>query len=137
MHAFGVSQKAVIVDKYHRLLTLYRTETAPTRPDTWDLPGGDMDFGKDAFAGIKREIKEETGLSLNKVEPYDVDTRINGDGDFWVTIAYKAEYTRGKVVLSPEHNQFRWVTPEEFLNLESADKLKRFVSNLVILMRPH
>jgi hypothetical protein len=52
------------------------------------------------------------------------------NGDFWITIGYTALAASEKVVLSFEHDEFKWVKAEEFLELESAPKLRRFVENL-------
>ncbi|NIN92255.1 NUDIX domain-containing protein, partial [bacterium] len=84
---------------------------------TWDLPGGDLDFGEEAIEGLIREVEEETGLKIRNPLPFDVESHINKEGDFWITIAYKAKADSEKVVLSFEHNDFKWLTPEEFLEL--------------------
>ncbi|MDP2873810.1 MAG: NUDIX hydrolase [bacterium] len=130
MNQVGASQKAIIFNKEGRFLTLYRTATAPARPNTWDFPGGDLEFGEDAMNNIFREIKEETGLEVKDLRPFDVESHINNDGDFWITIGYTALAVSEKVTLSFEHNEFKWVTAKEFLGLESAPKLKQFVENL-------
>lgn len=130
MKRTGVSQKVVIQSRSGKFLILHRTSSAPSRPDTWDLPGGDLDFGEKAERGILREVREETGLPIRNIEPYDVESHINQEGDFWVTIAYKATSSSEKVVLSYEHDRFRWVTRKEFARLRSAKKLKRFIKNL-------
>jgi len=130
MKKIGVSQKAIIFNKEGKFLTIHRTKTAPLSPNKWDFPGGDLDFGEDATKGIIREIKEESGLEVGKLEPFDVESHINEEGDFWVTIAYIAQIDSDMVTLSFEHDDFRWVTADEFFKLESPDKLKRFVKNL-------
>lgn len=37
-------------------------------PDVWSLPGGGVEPGEDPEVAIRREIKEELGLTLGKVE---------------------------------------------------------------------
>ncbi|OGE86153.1 MAG: hypothetical protein A3J48_00850 [Candidatus Doudnabacteria bacterium RIFCSPHIGHO2_02_FULL_46_11] len=123
----GVSTKAVVLDKEGRLLTLFRTETAPVRPNTWDLPGGDLDYGEEPEKGIVREVKEETGLDVTDVKIFDASARIDHEGVHWLTLAYKCLAINGNVKLSDEHNDYKWVTPEEFLKLESGPKLMRYV----------
>ncbi len=130
MNKIGVSQKAVILNKQGEFLTIRRTKTAPYRPNTWDLPGGDLEFGEEAQKSIIREIKEETGLKVRDLKPFDVHSTINKDKDFWVTIGYKATAVSSKVALSFEHDQFKWVTTKGFLKLKSAPKLRRFAKNL-------
>jgi ADP-ribose pyrophosphatase YjhB (NUDIX family) len=87
----GASQKAVVFNSEGKILTMFRTETAPTRPNTWDLPGGDLDLGEDAIESIVRETTEETGLAVTNVRPFDVESLINPEGTFWITIAYYAQ----------------------------------------------
>lgn len=129
MRKTGVSQKVLIINSEKRLLTLHRTKTAPTNPSSWDLPGGDIDFGEDAEGSILREIKEETGLEVSNLSPFDIESHIDDKEEFWVTIAYKATPQSEKVILSNEHDEFKWVSKEEFLSLKSSNKLKRFVQN--------
>ena len=117
MPQFAITQKAVIQNEEGKILTLFRTETAPSRPNTWDLPGGELDYGEDAVAGIVREIKEETGLEVKDVRPFDVETHLlPEDGAYWFTIAYRCKALSDNVILSWEHNDYKWVTPAEFYN---------------------
>jgi 8-oxo-dGTP diphosphatase len=130
MKKVGVSQKAIVFNEKGSFLALHRTSSAPSNPDKWDFPGGDLDFGEDATEGIIREIKEEAGLKIKDLKPFDVESHINKEGYFWVTIAYTAKAVSDKVTLSFEHDAFKWLTVKEFLKLEFPDKLKRFVKNL-------
>ena len=38
------------------------------RAGAWDLPGGFLEEGEDAVAGLRREVREETGLEIEPVE---------------------------------------------------------------------
>ncbi len=138
MNQTGTSQKAIIINKEGEILTLFRTETAPTRPSTWDLPGGDLDFGEDAQEGMVREIKEETGLKVRELRPFDIEAKINPDGDYWITIAYLAYALDGEVTLSSEHNKFMWVSISKFLEINTSSRAERFIRNLLeITPKPH
>lgn len=130
MKKVGVSQKAVIFNREGKFLTLHRTSTAPANPNKWDLPGGDLSFGENAIRGIIREIKEETGLEITSIHPFDVESHIDEKDEFWVTIAYKAKADSDKVMLSFEHDKYQWVSPKEFLKIESPDNLRYFVKKL-------
>lgn len=37
----------------------------------WTLPGGGIDFGENLLAALKREIAEETGLTLERADLWD------------------------------------------------------------------
>ncbi len=125
-----VSQKVVILDKKNEILALRRSKTHPYKPFSWDLPGGDLDFGEDPIQGIIRETKEETGLDIHDISPFDVEAHITPDQSFWVTIAYTAKCDKKDVVLSYEHDQFEWLDREEFLLLQSSPKMQRFIKRL-------
>ena len=128
---YGISIKAVIFNEEGKLLTMFRTETAPNRPNTWDLPGGDLESEEEPIDSIIREIKEETGLEVKDVNIFDAGTYVVEKGMEWATLCYKCKAIGDKVTLSYEHNDYRWVTQEEFLKLESSPKLQRFVRNTI------
>ena len=127
----GISQKAILVDKNGKILAIRRTKTAPSRPLHWDLPGGAIDFGEDAKKSIEREIKEETGLKVKNLKIIDVFSGFSNNKNFWVTICYMAEPTSQKIVLSYEHDYFKWVTPKEFQKLKASPRNKRFVKSFM------
>lgn len=130
---YGAAQKAIVLNSENKILALHRTETAPARPNTWDLPGGDLDYGEDPWEAIKREIKEESGLAVEGLKLLDVEAHVVANEDrYWITLAYVCKAASDKVILSYEHDDFKWVTPSEFLELESAPKLIRFVKTYLI-----
>jgi 8-oxo-dGTP diphosphatase len=126
-----VSLKAIIFNSEGKFLTIFRTETAPTHANTWDLPGGELEYGENTEQGLRREIEEETALAVENLALHDVDARIGKeDNIFWVSIAFKCLAKNNEVKLSWEHNDFKWVSPKEFLDLESSESLRIFVSKL-------
>ena len=131
MQKKDISQKIIIFNRDGKLLTIHRTSTAPSDANKWDLQGGVLDYGEEAISGIIRETKEETGLESKNIKPFDVESHIDSEGEFWVTIAYTAEIVSDKAILSFEHDESRWVTPEEFLKLKSSDKIMRFVKKII------
>lgn len=126
----GVSQKAIIFNKEGKFLVMLRGATAPANPLKWDLPGGDVDFGEDPWASILREIKEEAGIEVSGLTPFDVEAHINSKNCHWTTIAYKAKAKSEDIKISWEHDEYKWVNAEEFSNLPSTPKITRFVNEL-------
>jgi 8-oxo-dGTP pyrophosphatase MutT (NUDIX family) len=72
----GVSQKAVILDDDGNILVLLRG-AAPTDPFKWDLPGGGLEFGEDPYESIRREVREETGLEVEDLTPFDIEAHVD------------------------------------------------------------
>jgi len=124
-----VTQKVIIYNDDGQILTLRRSVTAPTYSLNWDFPGGNLDYGEDMKQGIIREAAEEAGVILNEKDlcAFDAVSGFSESNDFWVTICYKAHVNISKVTLSYEHDDFKWVKPDEFLNLSAAVRNKKFV----------
>jgi ADP-ribose pyrophosphatase YjhB (NUDIX family) len=61
---YQVAVGAMIINEQGQLLLCEHTYR---RLHPWGLPGGDLKFGEDPVDGIKREIMEETGLTVQKV----------------------------------------------------------------------
>jgi 8-oxo-dGTP diphosphatase len=126
----GISAKAFVFNKSGKFLTMRRTKTAPSNPLTWDLPGGDIEYGEEPKKAIVREIKEETGFIPKNLSTIDAVAKIYHGDLYWVTLAYRCEVGKGKLRISWEHDLYKWVTPREFLALDIPQKLKRFALTL-------
>ena len=44
-------------------------KASPEDSGRWFLPGGGVRFGEDPEAGLRREVEEETGFRLARIEP--------------------------------------------------------------------
>ncbi|MDB5266002.1 MAG: GDP-mannose mannosyl hydrolase [Parcubacteria group bacterium] len=122
-----LSQKTFVFNTEGKFLTLFRTETAPTRPCCWDLPGGVFELGEDPESSARREIREEAGIEVTDMAPLALEGSYTPAQDFVVTVAYRANAVSTDITLSYEHNEYKWVTPAEFLELKSSDKWMQIV----------
>lgn len=128
-----VLQKAVLIDEQEDILVLKRAEgRLGSRPGKWDLVGGSVEpddlvqGSKPHLEAIRREIKQETGLEVQDIEPVFVDSWVftKSPGQILgLAIGYKAKIagTAPEVILSEEHSEFRWLPKDEILALDFGD----------------
>lgn len=82
----------------------------------WEFPGGGVDWGEDPQQSAIRESREETGLTAENVSFFTITsaTYKKGEDDkHSVYLVYKGTAKGNDVVLSGEHDEYRWVTPYE------------------------
>lgn len=129
-----VTQKAVLIRKDGKILALRRSATCPRRPLAWDLPGGIVEYGEDLTASLRREVREETGVAVKNLKLFDAVGFTIPEGEYWISIGYIARVPQDTAVaLSSEHDQFAWLTKEEFLTRQTTDRIKRFLQKIPVM----
>ena len=89
----------------------------------WETGSGRVEIGEDPLLAVQREIAEETGLSVRLDErPLDVYAARRGDEPMTV-IAYRAQHLEGDVKLSDEHDEYAWLSLQEFRERTTLDRL--------------
>lgn len=110
---FVVAVAAIIVrDK--RVLAMRRSAHKDAGAGLWETLSGRIELGEDPRAAVQREIEEECGLEVN-LEPRPLTVYQTKRNDMpMVVIVYRAHYLRGEVRLSEEHDDFAWVSGDDF-----------------------
>ena len=106
---------------------------------TWALPGGHLEPGESFEACCKREVLEETGLTIKNISPLVFTNDIfHDEGHHYITLFFKGEYESGEpFVAEPRQcEEWRWVSlnhiPQPiFLPLSNA--LKQIHENHLLL----
>src|SRR6185369_7782805 len=111
-----VTQKIIITNDEGKILTMRRSQTDPSLPLSWDIPGGVVEEGEHLLESIAREVTEETGIEVENIKLLDVFDSSSKIHPYLICIGYTARALSTDIVLSYEHDQFEWVTKEEFLN---------------------
>lgn len=132
--AIRVAAKAVIADEQGKVLLLREAGAYDegTNIGRFDVPGGRLEAGESYFEGLKREVKEETGLDVEPLYPIYVgewEPVIKGQPTHIYAIFTVCKSSGGQVSLSQDHDKFIWVSPEELTNYDitqpGAEVVKR------------
>jgi mutator protein MutT len=94
----------------------------------WDLPGGSVESGETVLEGAKREGVEETGIEaqgLNFIDHYTFELE---EKDCNCFIFYTQ--TDKTPVLNDEHDEYRWVSYKDAVDLLWNDNMKQAVTKL-------
>lgn len=82
----------------------------------WELPGGKFKNSSDRFSASKREIKEELGLELANLQDV-VREEIEEENAVNTWIVFTDDFS-GEINLSKEHEEHRWVDPDEYAEMD-------------------
>lgn len=91
-----------------------------------DFPGGKIQEGEmDLDKSLQREVMEESGLEIKVGEPFAVwqnsfPSHHKYTGKKVYLVAFKCEYVSGEVILSDEHNKFRWVNKDNYKEVDDG-----------------
>lgn len=111
---------AVVVDRGRVLLVRRGQEPLKGR---WSLPGGLLELGETLLAGVVREVKEETGLSVEPIELIELLDRIHREEDrvryHYVIADYLCRVVDGSLQAASDADEVRWVERAEW-NSHSA-----------------
>lgn len=105
--------------------TIYNTKTKNVlllqRNDgnnTWEIPGGKRENNEDIVDALKREVKEETGLTINDYKLVYVSPIFENHPFLkpFLNIGYLCFTEESEVNISNEHLDYKWVSVEELIN---------------------
>jgi 8-oxo-dGTP diphosphatase len=105
---------AALVVRGGRVLAMRRAATNLAGPGLWETLSGRVEHGEEPREAAEREIGEECGLEVQlEVRPFDAYAATRR-GYPMIVILYRAQYVAGEVRISDEHDEYAWLTAEEF-----------------------
>jgi 8-oxo-dGTP pyrophosphatase MutT (NUDIX family) len=113
-------QKAVIIHpKGEKFLIIKRSIKDAFRPDTWDLPGGNILYGEVHAEGLRREILEEVDLKISHLNPVHMITHFTKSIPmYYIVVGFRCKALTDLVKLSHEHSEFQWISKDAFLKMD-------------------
>ncbi len=125
-----------ILNEKKELLMLHRRDNKK-----WTLPGGTLEFGESMIDCALREVKEESGLSVEIKDIIGTYTDPNirvaySDGEVRqeFTIVYYGEAKNLDVRLDEESSQFVWMPLDKVNDLPLAESQKRRIVDVIVYL---
>lgn len=113
--------KAVI--KNNGKILVLRKRRKKIFPSDIDLPGGRINFGEhDAKNALLREVKEETGLDVEIMQPLDIATIVRIASLQIVATMFLCRAESADVKLSKEHRSYEWLPANEIIRNKKFPK---------------
>lgn len=111
-----IAPKAIVFDQ-DKVLILIRSKTERKDRDLhgWDFPGGSLEPGEQIMDALAREVKEETGLAIKVISPAYIYDEIMEEKHL-IIMKFACCNPVGKIKLSDEHEEFRWVDMKKLAN---------------------
>jgi len=101
----SVSVAGVITDDHGRVLLIQRADN-----HRWEPPGGVLELGESIPDGVRREVREETGLDVESVALTGVYKNMNRG---IVALVFRCKITGGDLATTDEASAFRWAANSE------------------------
>ncbi len=108
----GAAGAVGVISQGRKVLVLRRSLADEFLPGGYDLPGGGLEPGESADDAVKREVFEETGIPVSIVSRLGTTSfvsRKDGKRKVLAIFLLKPNGDDRKVVLSQEHDEYRWI----------------------------
>src|ERR1700722_9076764 len=107
----SVSVAGVIADEHGRALLIQRRDN-----HRWEPPGGVLELSEGIHDGLRREVREETGLD---VEPITLTGVYKNLARGIVALVFRCKVTGGHLTTNDEVTAFRWADEDTIRQLVS------------------
>ncbi len=118
----SVSVAGVIVDDNGRALLSRRRDN-----QRWEAPGGVLELAESIEDGLRREIREETGLTVGPVVLTGVYKNMARG---IIALVFRCRIVAGQLTVNDEVTEFQWATADEATRMVSEAHAVRVLDAL-------
>lgn len=120
---------AVLRDSKRRILVMKRRE-----PKVWEFPGGGVEWGESLENAVRREVREETGLKIKKMELLCTSSKVYKKGKVNKHSVYIVFEGRGegRVKFGVEHSIAMWADLKKIRKLKLGLNVEPIVGFLKV-----
>jgi 8-oxo-dGTP diphosphatase len=111
-------------------LVLLTQRGKPPFQDKWSLPGGRVEGGERLEEAAQRELREETGITASLGGVFDWTEIIDANRHL-VLAVFVGKWVSGEAAAADDAKAARWVSPEEFGELELTPGLGKILRKAV------
>jgi 8-oxo-dGTP diphosphatase len=121
---------AAVIEREDRRILIGQRRRHDTSPLKWEFPGGKVEEGETPEAALKRELREELGVTLKKYAEIARVTYKYAETSEQLEIRFfAAEIAEGAILAKP-FEQIAWVLPKELGEYNFLAANSRLVANL-------
>ena len=122
---------AFIVDEKKRLLIVKKSPNEAIDAGLWVVPGGKVKAEENVISALKREVKEETGLSVVSYQWIGEDV-FKVDGKYFHAAHFLCKVkSTNKIKLEKSLLEFKWITKSQVSNFQIPKNLKKEILNVL------
>jgi len=117
----------VVTNEKNEFLILRRCQQNDVLPMKWDIPGGSVEDGEKLTNALKREVLEESGLSVEGANIFYMTENVDkGSNKHYIKLVFivnlKQNNNDEKVILNPEeHDEFEWISLDDVEKYDLLD----------------
>lgn len=125
---------SIILNPLNQVLLVQRSQKS-SYPDYWQLVEGKLEKGESLEVALKREIREETGLSTSELILNNVfynELEAKGSNYLCIRVVFNTNAISTQISISDEHAAFGWFGVEEALALSLLPGTKAILDTLLV-----
>ncbi len=105
----SVAVTGIAVDNQGRALLIQRRDNG-----RWEPPGGILELAESIYDGLRREVREETGLDIDPIILTGVYKKVTSAV---VNLVFRVKVLGGTLTVNDEATDFRWATESELYKI--------------------